>query len=139
MLQRIALLRQTRKQLGGAATVEDLADASGMPVEQVAECLEASRLTRPESWNETVHGRSFSLSDGIAGTEQEELRQVLADGIESLADTMRVAVSLHYMEGLKLREVGDVLGLSESRVCRIVNSARERLQDYVRQRDCGAA
>ena len=46
---------------------------------------------------------------------------------------MRVAVTLHYLEGLKLREVSDVLGLSESRVCRIVNSARERLRNYLRQ------
>ena len=139
MLQRIAFLRPTREQLDSSATVEQLAVAADMPVEQVAECLAASRLTRPESWNDSVHGESFSAPESAHPTERQELQQVLADGIETLPDTMRVAVTLHYMEGLKLREVGTVLGLSESRVCRIVNGARERLKDYVRQRDCGAA
>ena len=139
MLQRIAFIRKTRAQLDSAATVEQLAEASGLPVEQVSECLAASRLTRPESWNESVHGESFSVPLSEDPSEQQELRQVLADGIETLPDTMRVAITLHYLEGLKLREVGTVLGLSESRVCRIVNSARDRLTDYVRHRDCGAA
>jgi RNA polymerase sigma factor for flagellar operon FliA len=137
MLQRISFLRRTRESLGASATVEQLADAAMMPVEQVSECLAASRLTRPESWNETVHGQSFSMPDCALATERQEMQQVLADAIESLPDTMRVAISLHYLEGLKLREVGAVLGLSESRVCRIVNSARDRLREYVRQRDFG--
>lgn len=139
MLQRIAFLRRTRDQLDSSATVEELALAAGMPVGQVADCLAAARLTRPESWNESVHGESFSAPESADLSEQDEMRQVLADGIETLPETMRVAVTLHYLEGLKLREVGTVLGLSESRVCRIVNGARERLKDYVRQRDLGAA
>jgi len=139
MLQRISFIRRVREQLDSAVTVEQLAEASGLPVEQVAECLAAARLTRPESWNETVHGESFRNPESVDLSEQQEMRQVLADGIETLPDTMRIAITLHYMEGLKLREVGAVLGLSESRVCRIVNSARDRLKDYVRQRDCGAA
>jgi RNA polymerase sigma factor for flagellar operon FliA len=139
MLQRISFIRQVREQLDSSATVEQLADISGLPVEQVAECLAAARLTRPESWNESVHGESFRNPETVDISEQQEMRQVLADGIETLPDTMRIAISLHYMEGLKLREVGNILGLSESRVCRIVNTARDRLKDYARQRDCGAA
>lgn len=139
MLQKIALIRRTREQLDSTATVEQLADKTGMPVDHVSECLAAARLTRPESWNDSVHGESFSVVHSTDPSEQQELREVLADGIETLPDTMRVAITLHYLEGLKLREVGAVLGLSESRVCRIVNGARDRLKDYVRYRDCGAA
>ena len=139
MLQRIALLRRAREQVGPGATVEQLAEASGLPVEQVTDCLTAARLTRPESWNEAVHSQASVPDGGEQETERAEMQQVLADGIETLPDTMRLAVSLHYLEGLKLREVGAVLGLSESRVCRIVNSARDRLKDYVRHRMCGAA
>lgn len=139
MLQRIAFLRRIREQLDSSATLEELADAAEMPVGQVAECLAAARLTRPESWNESVHGESLRMPENNDLSEQQEMRQVLADGIETLPDTMRIAVTLHYHEGLKLREVGAVLGLSESRVCRIVNGARERLKDYVRQRSYGAA
>ncbi len=139
MLQKISFIRRVREQLDASVTLEELADAAELPVEQVAECLTSARLTRPESWNETVHGEAFRNPDSVDRSEQQEMRQVLADGIETLPDTMRIAITLHYMEGLKLREVGAVLGLSESRVCRIVSNARNRLKDYVRQRDCGAA
>ena len=67
--------------------------------------------------------------------EQEEMKSVLADGIESLPTQMRNAIALHYNEGLKLKEVGQVLGLSESRVSRILDAARVRLRDYAKQ--CG--
>jgi len=135
MLQKIATLRSVRQLLDTSPTVEQLAESSGMPIDEVVECLAAARLTRPESWNESIHSEAFGQAGPTNDAEQREMWQVLADGIESLPDTMRVAVTLHYLEGLKLREVGDVLGLSESRVCRIVNSAREKLRDYVRQRD----
>ena len=59
---------------------------------------------------------------------------ILADGIEALPEQMRIAVALHYNEGLKLKEVGEVLGLSESRVSRILDAARNRLRDYAHQR-----
>ena len=139
MLQRVAFIRRIREHLDDSATIEQLAEASGLPVENVTECLAAARLTRPESWNEALHGASVRAPESVTPSEQQELRQVLADGIETLPDTMRTAVTLHYLEGLKLREVGTVLGLSESRVCRIVNEARKRLREYVRRRDCGAA
>ena len=59
---------------------------------------------------------------------------ILADGIEALPEQMRIAVALHYNEGLKLKEVGEGLGLSESRVSRILDAARHRLRDYAQQR-----
>jgi len=138
MLQKIARLRKVREQQDAAITVEELASVSEMSVDEVTECIAASRLTRPESWSESLHGGNAARSDECNITEDQEMRDVLADGIESLPNTMRIAISLHYLEGLKLREVGTVLGLSESRVCRIVNNARERLREFARQR-CGIA
>ena len=139
MLQRVAFIRRKREHFDGSATIEQLAETSGLPVENVTECLAAARLTQPESWNEALHGASVTAPESVTPSEQQELRQVLTDGIETLPDTMRTAITLHYLEGLKLREVGAVLSLSESRVCRIVNEARNRLREYVRRRNCGVA
>ena len=47
---------------------------------------------------------------------------------------MRIAIGLHYNDGLKLKEIGQILGLSESRVSRILDAARKKLQDYVQTR-----
>jgi RNA polymerase sigma factor for flagellar operon FliA len=135
MLQKIALLREAREQIQGPMTLEHLARVADMPVDDVARCLQAARLTRPETWNETVQTRKDVWQDeSDHPLERQEMKHVLADGIEQLPETMRIAITLHYTEDLKLKEIGNVLGLSESRVSRIVNAAKERLRDYVKTR-----
>lgn len=136
MLQKISQLRQVRAGMQGNVSVEELAAAADMPVNEVARCIQGARLTRPECWNDSVRVRGHIGDNEIPDTiEQDEMQAVLADGIESLPDQMRIAIALHYNEGLKLREVGDVLGLSESRVSRILDAARLRLQEYAKA--CG--
>ena len=106
-----------------------------MPVQEVSECIQGSRLTRPDSWSDAVRVRGhIGDNDSPGELETAEMQQVLADGIESLPDKMRIAVALHYNEGLKLKEVGEVLNLSESRVSRMLDGARTRLQEYARRR-----
>ena len=133
MLQKISHLRQVRAGIQGNVSVEELATASDMPVDEVTRCIQGARLTRPECWNDSVRVRGhIGDNDNLHAMEQDEMQLVLADGIESLPDQMRIAIALHYNEGLKLREVGDVLGLSESRVSRILDAARLRLQEYAK-------
>ena len=135
MLQRLSTLRQIRSELDENAPVEEVAAAAGMTVEEVTQCLRGERLTRPERWNDSFRVRGHvGDNDDITAMERREMQEVLADGIETLPERMRVAVALHYNEGLKLKEVGQVLGLSESRVSRVLDSARAKLQDYARSR-----
>ncbi len=136
MLQKISHLRRVRSSIQGSVTIEELAVAADMQVEEVANCLQGARLTQPESWCDSVRVRGHIGDNEESSTvEQEEMKSVLADGIESLPDQMRNALALHYNEGLKLKEVGQVLGLSESRVSRILDAARVRLRYYAKQ--CG--
>jgi len=135
MLQKIARLRQVKASLQGAVTVEELAVAADMTVAEVTRCIQGSRLTRPESWTDSVRVRGhIGDNDDVTPLERREMVSILADGIEALPEQMRIAVALHYNEGLKLKEVGEVLGLSESRVSRILDAARNRLRDYAHQR-----
>ncbi|HIE98443.1 MAG TPA: sigma-70 family RNA polymerase sigma factor [Planctomycetes bacterium] len=135
MLQKITILRQLRSQFQGAVSVEQLADASGMSIREVNDCIQGFRLTRPDSWSDAVRvSGHVGDNDNSGELETAEMQQVLADGIESLPDKMRIAIALHYNEGLKLKEVGDVLNLSESRVSRMLDAARTRLQEYAQRR-----
>lgn len=55
--------------------------------------------------------------------EDEETRQALADAVRTLPDRDRVVISLYYYEGLTLAEIGQVLGVTESRVCQLHTKA----------------
>lgn len=57
-----------------------------------------------------------------------ELRGQLADEIASLPERESLVLSLYYDEELNLREIGEVLGVSESRVCQLHSQALARLR-----------
>jgi RNA polymerase sigma factor for flagellar operon FliA len=68
-----------------------------------------------------------------AAFQLEETRRVLSDAINRLPDRERLVITLYYFEGLTLAEIGDVLGVTESRVCQIhaksVMSLRNRMSE----------
>ena len=59
---------------------------------------------------------------------RRELFQHLVDQIMDLPTTMQQVLSLYYSESLNLKEIGTVLGVSESRVCQIHTEATRRLK-----------
>lgn len=62
--------------------------------------------------------------DGPMATfEVEEMKQVLAGAINRLGDREKVVLTLYYYEGLTLAEIGQVLSVTESRVCQIHTKA----------------
>ena len=72
-------------------------------------------------------GDSMSLGDTIADAgdgpmaayEVEEMRQSLATAINDMPEREKIVLTLYYYEGLTLAEIGEVLGVTESRVCQI--------------------
>ena len=76
-------------------------------------------------------GESTTLGDTIpdkgegpvAAFEVEEMKQILASAINRLGDREKVVLTLYYYEGLTLNEIGEVLGVTESRVCQIHTKA----------------
>ena len=60
--------------------------------------------------------------------EVEEMKQILATAINRLDDRDKFVLTLYYYEGLMLKEIGDILGVSESRVCQIHTKAVYRLR-----------
>ncbi len=63
-------------------------------------------------------------SDGpVAAYEVEEMRQILADAINRMPEREKIVLTLYYYEGLTLAEIGEVLGVTESRVCQIHTKA----------------
>ena len=96
-------------------------------------------LDEPVSGSERGEGMALidtlpdHAGDLMAGLEGSETRALLSTAINSLSDREKVVITLYYFEGLTLSEIGEVLGVTESRVCQIhtksVSRLRERLID----------
>src|SRR5262249_47131529 len=64
-----------------------------------------------------------SAHDPVEAFEVDEMKHLLADAINRMPDRERLVLTLYYCEGLTLAEIGDVLGVTESRVCQIHTKA----------------
>lgn len=68
---------------------------------------------------------------------KKELKQKIMDSIDSLNEKERTIVSLYYYDNLKLREIADVLNVSESRVCqihsKIISKLKNSLKRYIKE------
>jgi RNA polymerase sigma factor for flagellar operon FliA len=137
VLERVARVRRAYETLPPGATAAELAAASGLSDDELADCLAAMRLTRVSSWDsgDPLDARLADRAeppDALA--ERGEQTELLADAIESLPERERLVVTLYYKEDLRLKEIGAVLSLSESRVSRVLNAALFQLGEYMRAR-----
>jgi RNA polymerase sigma factor for flagellar operon FliA len=137
MLERVARVRKAYESLPPGAEAGELAVAAGLSDDELADCLAAMRLTRMTSWDtgdplDAHFADRGEPPDALA--ERAEQKEVLADAIEALPERERLVVTLYYMEDLRLKEIGTVLGLSESRVSRVLNAALFTMGEYMRAR-----
>jgi len=113
-------------------TDEELAEELGLSDAQLQKTLSQISFVGLVALDEmlSVGGdrtESSTLGDTIADPsegpvdlfEVEEMRHLLADAITRLPEREKVVLTLYYYEGLTLAEIGDVLGVTESRVCQI--------------------
>ncbi|HET9444502.1 MAG TPA: RNA polymerase sigma factor WhiG [Acidimicrobiales bacterium] len=75
----------------------------------------------------------------MAAYEVEEMKQILATAISRLADREKLVLMLYYYEGLTLAEIGEVLGVTESRVCQIHTKAVIQLRSRMAEPEREAA
>jgi RNA polymerase sigma factor for flagellar operon FliA len=91
-----------------------------------------------ELWNVSdSSGDQVSLLDTLpdrdapdpqALVDQGELRDRIADAIAALPEREKLVIALYYYENLTLREIGEVLGVTESRVSQLHTKAVLRLR-----------
>ena len=71
--------------------------------------------------------------DPVAAFESEEMKRILMEAINKLPEREKIVVTLYYYEGLTLAEIGQVLGVTESRICQMHTKAvlqlRSRMSD----------
>jgi RNA polymerase sigma factor FliA len=126
---------------GVAPTDEQIAAKIGISVDELEESLadisRSSIAALDELWSVSGEGDQISLMDTIedesgprpeAALDQTEMREALADAIARLPEREKLVVTLYYYEELTLREIGEVLGVTESRISQLHTKAILRLK-----------
>jgi RNA polymerase sigma factor for flagellar operon FliA len=134
-------IAELEAKLGTAPTDEQIAEKIGITVEELEDSLtdisRSSIAALDELWSVSGEGDQVSLMDTIedeAGTrpadalDETETREALADAIARLPEREKLVVTLYYYEELTLREIGEVLGVTESRVSQLHTKAILRLK-----------
>jgi RNA polymerase sigma factor for flagellar operon FliA len=141
--------------LGRAPTDEEIAKKLGVTVEELEESLSeiarSSIAALDELWTvsssggggdavaliDTIEDESAPNPEGtLSETEQKE---AVADAIQRLPEREKLVVTLYYYEELTLREIGEVLGVTESRVSQLHTKAILRLKAHIASAGAHAA
>ncbi|OGF99889.1 MAG: hypothetical protein A3F83_05755 [Candidatus Glassbacteria bacterium RIFCSPLOWO2_12_FULL_58_11] len=133
-------LHQLEVELGRPASEKEMSVRLGISLEDYQSLLEEVSPITFLSLNDTVYedeDQSISLGDVIEDSgnfgphsllERQEVKHLLVGGINSLPEREKLVVALYYYEGLTLKEIGEVMQISESRVCQIHTEAMLRLR-----------
>ena len=139
LLEKIAKVQKVYRNLPPPVAIESLVAATGFTADEVVECLAAVRLTRVSSWEDLASaGELVALPKEDQPHYQAEVaeqKRRLAKAIQHLNERERLVVTLYYMEELRLKEIGVILGLSESRVSRLLKAAMFELGEQMREAD----
>jgi RNA polymerase sigma factor for flagellar operon FliA len=130
--------------LGRNPTSEEVASALQISLDDYFELLDDVHvftfISLDDSW-EGEDGSPLCLADVLCETEAKnpqqqvmsmQLAEALGQAIDSLPEKERLAVTLYYNEDLNLKEIGEALGLTESRISQIISQAMVRLRSRLK-------
>lgn len=133
------------EELGRAPTDEELAERMGVSRHKLQVMLSETQnfmLSLDDTYGNDPSGTSMTLLDMVEDKnspdpqgefEAGELRKRLAQAIASLPEREKLLVALYYHENMTLREIGDIISVSESRACQLHAQAILRLRSKLSQ------
>ena len=140
-LRRIeAMINQLEHEHGRAPSERELADALGMSLADYQKTLGDARghqLLYFEDFTgdgeEDFLDRHFTDNDAdpLNVLEEKNLQQALVGAIDRLPEREKLMMALYYEQDLNLREIGEVMGVTESRVCQLHSQAVARLRSQI--------
>ena len=132
-----AAVNALEQQLKRGPTEQELADYLKVSLVDYQQWLQDARgyqLVYYEDFHESDDDRFLDRHAAknhpgpLEQLEEESLREMLVQAIGALPEREKLMMSLYYEKDLNLREIGEVLGVSESRVCQLHTQAIARLR-----------
>lgn len=137
---------EVEQRLGRSANEEEVADSLGLELDKFHTLINQVRgisLVNLEEIRGTNSDgdRAGTFADIIEDVHAEnpfaslkltETKHVISDTIGSLPEKERLVISLYYYEDLNMKEIGNILGITESRVCQIHTKSVMRLRSKLK-------
>jgi RNA polymerase sigma factor for flagellar operon FliA len=137
---------EVEQRLGRSATDDEVADSLGLEIDKFHTLLNQVRgislINLEEIRGTNSDGdRAGTFADIIEDVHSEnpfaslkllETKHVISDTIGTLPEKERLVISLYYYEDLNMKEIGGILGITESRVCQIHTKAVMRLRSKLK-------
>jgi RNA polymerase sigma factor for flagellar operon FliA len=123
-------MRDIEKKEGRAGSDAEIAAVMGIALADYHTIVQDSAACQVSSLDDAagVMDIAGNEPDPARETESGALREALAEAIATLPERERLVMSLYYDEELNLKEIGAVLGVSESRTCQLHGQALVRLR-----------
>lgn len=117
----------------GALSSEQISEQTELSVDEIEDCMSAMRMVAPQMWKEELAELVPDQFSPVTQLQEQEQKTFLANAIEQLPERLRAVVTLYYGNELTLKQIGMTLGISESRVSRILAQAEVQLKLMVQQ------
>lgn len=134
-----AVCKDIETRLGRSATDEEIASALGISDDEYLEWQSQMKITNVVSLNEYMEQGAEVPAEGNQFTtarfdspeeniEREELKKVLEESLEQLTEKEKKVILLYYYEDLTLKEISNVLEVSESRISQLHTRALQKMK-----------
>jgi RNA polymerase sigma factor for flagellar operon FliA len=141
-----AAIQAVENRTGKPADAREIATEMGLSLEEYFRLVTAAAAHRLFSLDQDGEDGDMPVyqiqdpdSEPSAELESDEFRQALTDAIRALPEREALVMSLYYEEELNLKEIGEVLGVTESRVCQIHGQALARVRARIHEVVSGTA
>ncbi len=134
-------IRSLESRLGRAASDEEIAKAMSMNVQEfqslILKISSTSILSLNDVWYSGEDDDQISIVESVESptslnpdtiVEREEIKRVIVEAISELPEKEKKVLILYYYEDLTLKEIGHVLGVTESRISQLHTKAIMRLR-----------
>lgn len=130
-------ISQLEQEYGRTPSESELAETLGMALAEYQKMLQDARGHQLISFEDMIDdGNEDFLERHLSDDsnepsrilEDESLRKSLVQGIDLLPEREKLMMALYYEQDLNLREIGEVMGVTESRVCQLHSQAVARLR-----------